>query len=116
MNFNIAAYGFFLTVAIYIIIVVGKTCYKNGNVYVMELLHGHQDLCLRINRVLLAGYYLLNIGYAATTLASWEKVITASQFVEFIAVKTALIIAIIAVLHYLNIFILTKYAHKLINY
>ena len=99
----------------YIIIVVGKVCYKNGNIYVLELLHGHEELCLRINKILLVGYYLVNIGYAVTTLANWQTVSSFPQLIETIASKTAFIIGLLSILHYLNIFILTKYVQKLVN-
>lgn len=115
MNLNILSYFIFLMIVIYIIVVVGKVCYRNGNTYVLELLHGHEELCMRINKILLAGYYLVNIGYAITTLASWETILSFSQLIETIASKTAFIIGLLSILHYLNIFILTKYVQKLIN-
>jgi hypothetical protein len=115
MNLNLIAYSIFLIVVIYIIIVVGRICYRNGNIYVMELLPGHEDLCIRINKLLLLGYYLVNIGYAAITLISWEEIATMPQLVELIAIKTAVIVCLLSVLHYGNIFIITRYVHKLIQ-
>jgi len=115
MNLNLAAYGLFFTIVLYIIIVVGNTCYRNGNIYVMELLPGHEELCLRINKILLLGYYLINIGYAATMLVGWDTITTMPQLVEVLAVKSAIIICILSALHYLNIFLLTNYAKKLIQ-
>ncbi|MEE1896743.1 hypothetical protein V1389_00250 [Flavobacterium rakeshii] len=115
MNLNILTYVIFLLIIVYIIVVVGKICYKNGNIYVLELLHGDKELCLRINKILLVGYYLVNIGYAAMTLLNWETVNTFKQLIETIAVKSAIIITILCILHYLNIFILTKYIQKIIN-
>lgn len=115
MNYNLIAYSVFLTIVIYIIAVVGKVCYRNGNIFVMELLHGHEDLCIRINKLLLLGYYLVNIGYAAITLISWEPITSISGIIEAIAIKTSIIVGILSLLHYLNIILLTKYVHKLIQ-
>jgi len=115
MNLNIIAYGIFMLIVAYIIIVVGRICYRNGNIYVLSLIPGHEDLCLRINKILLMGYYLVNIGYAAMTLVSWQTIINLPQLVELIAVKTAIIICILSVLHYTNIFVLNAYAKKLIQ-
>lgn len=115
MNLNLIAYGIFLTIISFIIVVVGKICYRNGNIYVMALLPGHEELCIRINKLLLLGYYLLNIGYAAMTLISWQTIVTLPQFVELIAIKSAIIICILSVLHYLNLFLLTNYVQKLIQ-
>jgi len=109
MNLNIIGYTIYLLITIFIIIRVGKICYKNGNVYVAQLIPEHEDLCLKANQILLIGYYLLNIGYCAMTLISWEKIIFFNQLIEVIAYKSAIIICTIATMHYVNIVILTKY-------
>jgi hypothetical protein len=115
MNLNIIAYGIFMLIVAYIIVVVGRICYRNGNIYVLSLMPGHDDLCTRINKILLMGYYLVNIGYAAMTLISWQAITSMPMLIEMIAAKTAIIICILSVLHYTNIFILTNYAKKLIQ-
>jgi hypothetical protein len=114
MNYNLTAYGIFMIIIAYIIIVVGNICYRNGNIYVLSLVPGHEELCIRINKILLIGYYLVNIGYAATTLISWQTITTISQLIELIAFKSAIIISILSLLHYTNIFVLTNYIKKLI--
>ena len=115
MNFNIIAYGIFMIIVAYIIIVVGRICYRNGNIYVLSLMRGHEDLCTRINKVLLMGYYLVNIGYAAMMLISWQTITTLPMLVETTMMKTAVIISILSVLHYTNIYVITTYAKKLIQ-
>jgi hypothetical protein len=115
MNLNIIGYFIYLSITVFIILKVGKICYNNGNVYVAELIPNHRDLCQKINQILLLAYYLLNIGYCAMTLISWEKILSTNQLIEVIAIKTAIIAFIIAALHYTNIIIITKYIHKLIK-
>jgi hypothetical protein len=115
MNYNIIGYGIFILFIVIIIKVVGQVCYRNGNIFVASLIPDHLDLCLQINKVLLTGYYLVNIGYAATTLITWEIISTLPQLVEVIALKTSMIICIICILHYLNIFLLTTSIQKLIK-
>jgi hypothetical protein len=114
MNLNILAYIIYLVITTFIIVKVGKICYKNGNIYVAQLIPYHAELCQKTNQILLVGYYLLNIGYCAMTLICWAKIITLHQLIEVIAYKSAIIIAVIAIMHYMNIFILTKYIQKLI--
>lgn len=115
LNLNIIGYFIYLSITILIILKVGKICYKNGNVYVAELLPNHADICQKINQVLLLAYYLLNIGYCAITLISWNKITSSTQLIETVGTKTAVIIFIISILHYLNIIIITKYIQKLIK-
>jgi hypothetical protein len=115
VNLNIIGYFIYLSITAFIILKVGKICYKNGNIFVSELIPNHAELCQKINQILLLAYYLLNIGYCAMTLISWEKILSTNQLIEVIAIKTATIIFILSVLHYMNIIIITKYIHKLIK-
>lgn len=115
LNYNIIGYVIFLIIISYIITVVGKTCYKNGNIFVAELIPDHKDLCKQINKILLIGYYLVNIGYSAMTLISWKNIITIEQLTETLSVKIATIAFILSLLHYSNIYILTNYIQKLIK-
>ncbi len=115
MNLNIIGYIIFLSICIYIIVHVGKICYRNGNIFVMELIPDHKELCQQINKILLVGYYLLNIGYCAMTLINWSKIEAIHHLTEIIAMKTATIIGILGCLHYFNIFMLTNYIQKIIK-
>ena len=93
---------------------MGKISYSNGNIFVSALIPDNEELCHTANQILLVGYYLLNLGYCAMTLISWEKILSFHQLIEVIAIKSAIIIGTIAIMHYFNIFILTKYIQKLI--
>lgn len=115
MNYNLLGYTVFIALIVLIIVFVGRSCYRNGNLFVAELLPGHLDLCQQINKALLLGYYLVNIGYCAITLVTWDQIKSMHQLVEVIAIKMAIIIAIISVLHYLNILLLTTQVQKLIR-
>ena len=114
MNLNIIGYLIYLSLTSIIIIKVGKLCYDNGNIFVSQLIPNHEELCHQINKTLLIGYYLLNLGYCAMTIISWEKIQTTNQLIEIIAIKSAIIILTIGFMHYINIILLTKYIKKLI--
>lgn len=115
MSLNLIGYGIFLILMAFIIVVVGKICYRNGNIFVAELIPGHLALCQQINKSLLIGYYLVNIGYCAVTLSFWSSITSWPMLVEVIALKMAAIIIILSVLHYINIFFLTTQVQKLIK-
>ena len=114
MNLNIIGYLIYLSITGIIILKVGKLCYNNGNIYVSQLIPNHIDLCQQINKILLIGYYLLNLGYCAMTIISWKQILSTNQLIEIIASKSAIIILTIGFMHYINIILLTKYIKKLI--
>lgn len=115
LNLNLIGYGIFIGLMIFIIAVVGKICYRNGNVFVAELIPGHLELCQQINKALLIGYYLVNIGYCAVNLSFWQTISSMPMLIEVIAIKMAGIIIILSGLHYLNIYVLVTQIHKLIK-
>jgi hypothetical protein len=115
MNLNMIGYVIYLLVTALIIARVGKICYRNGNVYVAQLIPDHVDLCQKVNGILLVGYYLLNLGYCAMTLMQWQQIRSTTELVETVALRTAVIVCVISILHYINIFLVTKYVNKLIQ-
>ncbi|MCX2476427.1 hypothetical protein OQZ33_18980 [Pedobacter sp. MC2016-05] len=115
MNYNLLGYGIFISVIVFIIVIVGKICYRYGNIFVAALIPDHLELCQQINKSLLVSYYLVNIGYCAMTLISWETINNPLQLAEVLASKVATIICILSILHYSNIFLLTNTIHKLIK-
>ncbi len=111
-NLNLIGYTIFIGLMVFIIAVVGKICYRNGNVFVAELIPDHLELCRQINRMLLIGYYLVNIGYCAVTLSFWQTINSPPMLVEIIAIKMASIIIILSALHYLNIYVIYNLHRK----
>ncbi|MET3035972.1 hypothetical protein ABXT08_07720 [Chryseobacterium sp. NRRL B-14859] len=100
--FNIISYILFLSITSYVTVDVGRRCYREGKAYLKYLLHD-ESLCLTINRLLLGSYYLVNLGYIAVSLASWEKISSMEEVVTVTAGRIGNIILILCVLHYLNL-------------
>lgn len=115
MTLNSIAYIIYLGLTSYIILVVGNICYKNGNIYVGAIIKDDKNLCLYVNRLLLVAYYLMNIGYCATTLIQWETIINLQGLIELVAEKTAFILCIISILHYMNIYLIKTSLKRIIN-
>ncbi len=113
MNFNLLTYSIYLLITALIIIKVGFICYKNGNIFVTNLIPNDKEFCTRINKMLLVGYYLINIGYVVISLSDWKKINSFLQMVESISKHTAIIISILALLHYFNLFWITKFIKKI---
>ncbi|RYD79844.1 MAG: hypothetical protein EOP55_03745 [Sphingobacteriales bacterium] len=115
MNYNIVGYFIFITINVFIIVFVGRVCYRNGNIFLADLIPENLDICKQINKSLLIAYYLVNIGYCAITLVGWAEVKNGLQLIEGLAMKVAIIICLLSILHYLNILILTTNINKLIK-
>lgn len=108
----------YLLIGIPAIVWVGLDLYKNGLSLIVNL---YQDLELSktINKLLLVGYYLVNIGYLALTVAVPRGEIPVSEGLEIIAGKLGLILLILGLLHLNNIVVLnllSKYKNQFKTY
>ena len=102
MNYNTISYMIYLPITIYITIVVGYQCWKNGLAYV-ESIFEDKSLANSINNLLLVGYYLINIGYIVLMVSTWNKISGLHQLINELSFRVAGIILILAAMHYINI-------------
>jgi hypothetical protein len=66
------------------------------------LVHGDERLTNFINRVLLVGYYLLNLGYVAVSLQSFEWIDSWTGLFISVGASTGKIMLILGVVHFFN--------------
>lgn len=105
-----SAYILYLSISSFITIYIGWKCYTYGFVYLRFLINDIR-FCTAINRLLLIGYYLVNIGYIAWSISSWDRVNDWSAAFGQVANSTGAILLILCVLHYINmttIYIISK--------
>ncbi|AWH74345.1 hypothetical protein DCS32_09290 [Dokdonia sp. Dokd-P16] len=103
MSYNIIAYSIYGVLMSIVIIQVGKICYRNGNVFVASLMPDNLKLCTYINKVLLVGYYLVNLGYSVYMISTWNAITSPHDVISNIASHAGQIIMLLAALHYINI-------------
>lgn len=112
---NSISYIVYLSITFYVTIVVGWKFYRLGFVYLRNLIQD-TSICESTNRILLTGYYLVNLGYAAVNLNGWRTIHNLSEMVSEISVKVGVILLTLCVLHYLNMFIIYLLRKKQFNH
>jgi hypothetical protein len=109
---NTLSYIIYLLITWFITVHVGLIFYRNGKGYILNLLHGDEKLTLFINRTLLTGYYLLNLGYVTITIRFWKTVYSWADAISSIGTMTGKIMSILAVVHFCNMAILLFISHR----
>ncbi|MFT5511912.1 MAG: hypothetical protein ACI8SE_000306 [Bacteroidia bacterium] len=104
MNLNLVSYAIYLTITFYITVVVGYRFYKNGIHVVMELFHPNTEGAHAINRLLLVGYYLVNLGYLAISIRTWPTISSIQIMTGLLFKEVSFIFLVLALLHYNNLF------------
>ncbi len=86
----------------FIILRVGWLFHHYGAVYLHDLYPGQPDMAKSLNNLLLIGYYLLNLGYAAFSLSQWPVVVSTEHLLELLCNKIGLICLVLGAIHFAN--------------
>lgn len=108
MNYIILSYVIYMPLTIALTVWVAKTLFTNGRVFLVDIFHGDEMLADSVNRLLVVGFYLINIGYAVYTLKIFETIDNAQLVIETLSVKLGAIILILGGMHFFNLFVFFK--------
>jgi hypothetical protein len=108
MNYYLLVYGVYLPVTVLLTVWVARTLFTNGRTFLVDIFHGNEALADSVNKLLLTGFYLINVGYAMLTLRSTAEVHSYQQTVETLSVKIGTIILILGAMHFFNLFVFYK--------
>lgn len=80
--------------------------FKNGKIFLQNAFKGNETLANAINNLLKIGFYLINIGYAFTTISIDTSVNGIDELLRILAIKIGLILLILGFMHFVNMLIL----------
>ncbi len=101
-------YLLYLTVSIGLTVWVATTLSRNGLVF-LEDVFADGKLARAVNHLLVMGFYLLNLGYVAVAMRSSAVIPDASRALETLSLKIGLVLLVLGVLHFFNVFFLNRY-------
>jgi hypothetical protein len=87
---------------------VATTLSRNGLVF-LEDVFSDVKLAKAVNHLLVMGFYLLNLGYVAVAMRSGAAVPDTSRALETLSWKIGLVLLVLGVLHFFNVFFLNRY-------
>jgi hypothetical protein len=108
MNEIITTYGLYLALAISMTIWVARTLHHSGRVFLIECFHGNTELADSVNRLLVVGFYLVNIGFISLYLKTTQTVTGAQGIFETLSGKMGIVLLILGGMHFFNLILFTK--------
>ncbi|HEX5172276.1 MAG TPA: hypothetical protein VFW11_24035 [Cyclobacteriaceae bacterium] len=115
MNYVILSYAFYLPLTIILTVWVACTLFTNGRVFLLDIFHKNELLANSVNKLLLVGFYLINIGYAVSTLRILDSIETTHHMIEVLSVKVGTIILILGVMHFFNLFVFFRLRKRAVS-
>ena len=108
MDDKVWMYLAYLAVSIGLTVWVATTLSRNGLVFLEEVF-ADTRIAKAVNHLLVMGFYLLNLGYVAVAMRSGEPIASASAALETLSAKIGLVLLVLGVLHFGNVFSLGRY-------
>jgi hypothetical protein len=112
MNYFILTYLVYLLVSIALTVWVAKVLFKNGRIFLVDIFHGNNDLADSVNKLLVVGFYLVNIGYMSLALKETGSIPGTQVVVEVLSYKLGWIILMLGGMHFLNLIAFFKLRSK----
>ncbi|MFC0515045.1 hypothetical protein ACFFGT_12580 [Mucilaginibacter angelicae] len=112
MNYFILTYVIYLLVSIALTVWVAKVLFKNGRIFLVDIFHGNNELADSVNKLLVVGFYLVNIGYMSLALKEYGSIGSMQVVVEVLSYKVGWIILILGGMHFLNLVIFFKLRNR----
>jgi hypothetical protein len=101
----ISVYLVYACASIGLTIWLARTLFKNGEVFLEEVFADNPRMATAVNRLLVVGFYLLNLGYALLTLKAGHLVVTRTEAIETLAAKLGSLLLVLGVLHMGNLYL-----------
>ena len=112
MDPKLGLYVAYLIVTVALTVWVARTLFRNGQVFLKDAL-ADADLAESVNKLLVVGFYLLNLGYVALAMRTTAAVGDATDAVETLATKLGLVMLALGAIHFFNIFVLTRFRKRI---
>src|SRR5207244_1320072 len=100
----IAVYVGYAAVAVALTAWLAKTLFDNGAVFLRDVFEDRPGLAEAVNRLLVVGFYMLNLGYAFFVLRAGRG-LDGFEAIRLFVNRISILLLTLALLHFINVFV-----------
>jgi hypothetical protein len=105
-------YAAYLAVSIGLTVAVASALSRSGHVFLCHVFGGDEGMAGAVNRMLVVGFYLLSLGYAALTLRTSGQIRGPAQAVDVLSVKVGEELLVLGALYLFNIAVFARFRRR----
>src|SRR3954447_13647556 len=103
-HYLIAVYAIYALLSLGLTIWLARTLFKNGAVFLEDVFADSPRMAEAVNRLLVVGFYLLNLGYACLLLKAGASN-TPIAAIETLAQKLGMLLLSLGAVHFFNLYL-----------
>ena len=102
----------YILISVALTVWVGRTLHKNGRIFIVDSFHGNELMADSVNHLLIVGFYLINFGIVSLFLKLGSAPGDAVEFIELMSVKIGIVLLILGMMHFFNMFNIGRMRRK----
>jgi len=103
-TYLVPVYLTYALIAVALTITLARVLFRNGAVFLEDVFKDRPKMADSVNRLLVVGFYLLNLGYAALIMKAYGAA-TAVEAAEVLAWKLGALLVSLGVMHFANLYL-----------
>lgn len=111
-SYLIGVYIIYASISVALTVWLARTLFKNGQVFLDDVFAGKPGMAEAVNRLLVIGFYLVNLGYAALLLRA-DPASSVVGAIETLAFKLGLLLLSLAVMHFANLLVFHRIRRRI---
>ena len=105
MDWTAASHLTYLAITVPLTVWVAKTLASNGRVFLEDVFTDNPALADAINKLLVVGFYLLNVGFVLLYLRTGDLTYDLSTLMEVVSVKVGVVMVVLGLIHFTNVYV-----------
>lgn len=103
-GYVVGMYGAYAGISVGLTIWIARTLFKSGAVFLEDVFADNPRMAEAVNRLLVVGFYLANLGYASLILKA-DRATTVAGGIEVLSAKLGLLLLSLAGMHFMNLYV-----------
>ncbi len=101
------AYGLYLALSIGMTIWVARALSTNGEVFLVRCFGQDTELASSTNRLLVIGFYLVNIGFISYRLGDWQ--VDTVDLIPEVGSRVGISVLVLGLMHFFNMILIARF-------
>jgi hypothetical protein len=112
----VVTYLLYLIISIGLTVFVGHALSRSGRAFLLDVFSGNDALAEAVSRLLVVGFYLLNLGFVTLTMRTSGDITSARQAIQLLSVKVGEVLLVLGLLHLANLVFFTRFRRRVRRY
>jgi hypothetical protein len=98
----------YLSISVVLTVWVARTLHKHGQIFLVEAFGGNERLADSVNRLLVVGFYLINVGYICLMVKHGGRPQMMSNVLEELGTRVGGVLLVLGGMHFMNLYVFSR--------